>query len=247
MVLFGALALLAELFTFRKDNTMKKIIFLIIIATTLVISFASCGNSKNNETNEPETNNVRTTITAEEWAALETYINYTRVMTTSQSYTVLGETQTQVRTETLKSTATAEYQLDSYTYNGETETDECYCVIKDERTYRVRKNEDGNWVASTAEWDADPVSEVVYVDREMTFASLTYDETTKAYTYTTILEDGLAITCNYYFEDGILLKLDAVMSGENEGAVVEATVTMVISNIGTTLVNPPANITYPEL
>ena len=217
---------------------MKKIISLIIIATMLVFSFASC-NLVDLE------KNTRTTITAEEWAALDTTFNYTLVMTRTASYTYGDQTHTSIGNQTLKFTPTSKYYFDSTAYDGETDIDEYYYTIKDEKSYSAGKNGDGNWVATRTDWTPESLYDYIELDDEMTFADLTYDETKKAYTCTTT-EDGVQITYTYYFEDGNLVKLEGVMGGESNGAVVDLTATIIVSNIGTTVVDVPANITYPE-
>lgn len=228
---------------------MKKIISLLVVAVMLVLSLASCDminkllgkDEAKDEAKEP-----RTTITAEEWDALKDKTNYT-IKTVGTSTMVYGEeTVTTEMDEVMKSTETAVYEksVNKQTYQGETDEskEESYSVVEDGVRYLLHERPDENgvigWIASEYDWEHESIYDGVSNDQELTFEDLVYDEEKKAYTYT-LEEDGVEGLVELYFEDGNLVKMVMKAEGESGSIKLSATVTVTVSDIGTTKVDVP--------
>lgn len=250
---------------------MKKIISLVIVAVMMVLSLASCdiindfletvtkednksgdqssgdGSENNKESSEGITDareEVRTTITEDEWEALDDIMNYTAKLTVPDGYkTEDGETGECEVTETIKQTKNAGYveRVSKYDY-GETKINEYLYVLKDDVSYELYESDDGTWYATAEEWEPMTFSNFLlsYIGLEdIKFENLVYDEDKKAYTYNYSYSTEYNYTENrtIYFENGTLVKIDLTMTADSGPRHVEATI--MVSNIGTTEITVP--------
>ena len=226
---------------------MKKIFALVIVVAMMVVSLASCDLI--NKVLGKDEKETRTTITKEEWEALFKEMNYTSEATSTTTMTYGEESDTSTNTTLTKSTADAMYDktVGSYPYNDETYEYEYYYFTKDGVKYELRKyaNED-TWYASKYEWEPGGLLEGLGDPEEVTFDKLVYNEETKTYVYK-FEESGMVIDYTFYFEDGKLVKVTLVGGGEvdyGNGTMVnlEATGTIIFTNIGTTTIELPEYI-----
>ena len=223
---------------------MKKIISLALVTVMLVFALASCDMINKLLGKEPEKTPVRTTITEEEWKALETTTNFTAEGTMSSTMSRGEESQTSNSKGLLKQSDTAVYDKTEYLYEDEEPSvDESYYVEKDGKSYYlVDMGSDLGWVAHEDNDIFNTMLDVACGGEEIEFKDLVYDEEKKAYVYT-LDEEDIHGVISLYFEDGKLVK--TVISatgdmGEGEDAIhAEASQTIVFSNIGTTTVDLP--------
>ena len=223
---------------------MKKIISILIIAVMMVLSLASCDiiNGFLETVTEEE---VRTTITREEWEAHRSIVNYTTNTSATSSYTYNNQNVSYTSTEIIQSSETAQYvkyvQLSSL---GDEYILEYYEVMQNNVWYRIEKNEnDGKWYAHATSYD----HSASLLPEEFKFEDLTYDENKKAYVYsqTHDIEDkyeiigSTKITYNYYFENGTLVKLILEQSKVEDNYHAESKTTAILSKIGNTKITLP--------
>ena len=225
---------------------MKKIIALVLVAAMLCFAMESCKKKEDPKTDPaPET---RYTVTAEEWTAAMSALNYTFNVNGVQNMTSEGTTVSHPYSMLTKSTATATYTKNvSDQGTADEEVYECYYVIENGVGYELEM--EGTEVVDV--WkDSDPEIETFMSELgfELEFTDLTYNAETKAYAFSQTEEDeGMTVTESYsfFFENGKLVKIAASMTrtmGENSMVInVEGTV----SNVGTTTVTVPA-FTKPE-
>ena len=205
---------------------MKKIISLLIIAVMMVLPLASC--NKNSD------NNVRTTITEDEWDALDNITNYTCNIKGTDYQFIFGTHHGQNYTSTIKVTEKAEHTFYKFGYDSDAETNEYYYFVENGESYRLSKSSDESWKAKTSNLTPDSLLEYITYD-EVEFDDLTYNKNNNAYTCT-VKDDDCTLTFTYYFKAGTLTKFEFRYS-EVEGDRYEETVTF--SNIGTTTVTLP--------
>lgn len=209
---------------------MKKIISFIIIATTLILTLASCSSGSGG------VSLIKTTITAEEWAALDEIVNFTVEITMKQTYTYAGERESYTQNIVSKLTEDAEYTKESTSYNGEKETDEYYSFKKDGVTYKMHNN-DGEWIASKANWSPITMLECAEI-AEVDFEDITYNSSKKAYVYT-LSQYGVVANFTFYFKNGILSKLECKASASESGTKMSSEYTMVFSSVNKTTITLP--------
>lgn len=216
---------------------MKKVISLLIVAVMIMLSLSSC-DIVNNFLPKSTTEEVRTTITKEEWAILDDIINYTLKATGTESNSVDGETETVEHTYTFKATETTKYEKSEETYKGESKSFENYFVTEDGVKYKVQKYSN-TWYASKCSWKSESLFEFIFNnDSDITFDNLTYDKNKKAYIYTEEI-DGEVETYTFHFKDGTLTKIEGEIIYNKNGEFVEERATMIISDIGTTSITVP--------
>lgn len=210
---------------------MKKIISLVLVVVMMVMALTSCNLV--DKLLGKESAETRYTITADEWEAAMGMKNYTMEGTTTQSATMGDEKQENVSTSISKYSENAEY----YKSVDNGNSNEYYNIIKDGKSYRVNVLEDGSTSAYEYEWETSAFGEGL----DVAFEDLTYDEEKKAYIFN--INDFVEGTYEMYFENGKVVKI--VMSGSYEmeysGMKMSVTLSaeMIVSNIGTTVVNVP--------
>lgn len=226
------------------DTLMKKFLSLILILAMLTVAMVSCKKDDPTEdpTPAPPAVTTRYTITAEEWAAVLTLKNYTAEITNSQTQILNGgEPEVQSSTGIAKSTDTVCYQEQR---DGD-DVYKTYIVVENGKNYHVRELDDGTFAAYVYDYGIDSLAEY-YTFETVTFADLTYNAETKAYTFT-VSNDTIDAQYTMWFENGKVVKLTAVASremsyGEGENAMsvyAEMRVVLVITNVGTTTVATP--------
>ena len=219
---------------------MKKIIALMLVAVIMVMTLTSCDLI--DKLLGKDSGETRYTITAEEWDSLNSITNYTCRNVGSNTMSFNGDSTTYSSDNTIKVTESSYYQKNIGTnYDGEYTT-ETYHAIKDGVEYSLSKQEDGTYIGLVSQYN-NIYSLGEYIDCSVAFEELTYDEATHAYTFTEN-QDGMELQYNFYFENGTLVKIVGIGSGEmpmGEGISyhMEIEATMTISNIGTTVVEVP--------
>ena len=223
---------------------MKKVISLLIVAVMIMLSLSSC-DIVNNFLPKSTTEEVRTTITKEEWAAHCSIVNYTTTSYINSSFTNNTQNVTYTSTQTVQWSETAQYVKYVQTSSlGDEYILEYYEVTQNNIRYRIEKDEDdGIWYAQKTTND---YSNSLLPD-EFEFEDLTYDDNKKAYVYskTNNIEDKHAITgsttltYNYYFENGTLVKLVLEQSSVEGDYHAESEITAIISKIGSTKIIIP--------
>lgn len=223
---------------------MKKILSLLLILAMLTVAMVSCKKDEPTQDPTPPAQETRYTITAEEWAAVLTLKNYTAEITNSQTQILNGgEPEVESSTGLTKSTDTVCYEEQR---DGD-DVYKTYMVVENGKNYHMSENDDGTFDVYTAKYGIDSLAEY-YTFETITFADLTYNAETKAYTFS-VTNDEVEMTAQYsiWFENGKVVKLEAVASremsyGEGENAMsvyAEMKVTLVITNVGTTTVTVP--------
>ena len=158
---------------------------------------------------------VRYTVTEEEWNAAIKMENYT-VTSKNEDGTV------------------DVYKFSKDGYISDTEYGKRTYVFKDGNAYYLNQVGD-SWVADSFGIDARTHTPLMLLDG-VSFANLTYNEASKAYTYT---EDFA--TLEVYFENGVMVKFAMIMDAGEKTLTFE----YVISDVGTTVVNIP-KYTMPD-
>ena len=224
---------------------MKKIIALIIIATMTLGILTSCNvvdellNKFGGEINGGEGDeDHRYTITAEEWEALDSVMNYTVDITISGNP---GENDLETIHLLYRSTANKGYEKSTYRMDGVLYLYEYYYFIEDEQPYVVAKREDKNWYSTQSSWHPKSLMSQITFDYQTAtdFNDLTFNEEKKAYTYT-VVEGDYSGVISYYFKDGNLLSVDAeIMNIAGEVAYMDETIHMEIDFIDFTIITIP--------
>jgi hypothetical protein len=212
---------------------MKKILAVILLVAMLAVAMVSC--NKPEEPTTPPAAETRTTITAEEWAAVCALENYTYTQKGTSVYTMEGQTETVESTATSMRTANATY------YKSVEEGDpdyESYEVVEDGVCYVLPVSEGVVTDVWTSEDELSNLSEDLDFEGA-TFESLVYNAETKAYDYT-VNEHGMDVKYSFYFENGAIVKIVASASMTEGSVSATMTINVTFSNIGTTTINVPA-------
>lgn len=219
---------------------MKKIIALMLVAVMMVMALTSCDLI--DKLLGKDSGETRYTITAEEWDSLNNITNYTCRNVGSNTMSINGDSATYSSENTVKVTESSYYQnIIGTNYDGEYTREE-YHAIKDGVEYSLSKQEDGTYIGLVSQYN-NIYSLGKYIGCSAAFEDLTYDEATHAYTVTEN-QDGVELQYSFYFENGTLVKLVGIGSGEmpvGEGISyhIEVEATMTISDIGTTVIEVP--------
>lgn len=224
---------------------MKKIIALILVAIMLTFALASCDILESLMPKQDPPAETRYTITAEEWAALDSELNYTVVSTGTSTVSYGTETHKNNISETFKSTANDKYELiKNLDEIAEKESStEHYYTTKDGVRYILTYYENmGEWKGYEYEDDSSSILDYLVGGEEIKFEDLVYDADNKAYV-ATVTKDDLTSVLTLYFENGKLVKCIIEASGTiSQGDTTcsaQATATCIFSDIGTTVVTLP--------
>ena len=230
---------------------MKKLLSLILILAMLTFSMVSCNKE---ETTDPTTETLapstpetpivpetRYTVTAEEWIAAMDLTNYTATSSHSETYNVNGEVTS--GEYTVEMIATDEVVFVKTT--SEDTVSKMYYIFDDGVTYCVSEKSDGTLgYVSTDPYNYYRNFGTSFDCGSISFDSLSYNETAKAYTCSIPGEDGAVMNYAFYFVDGKLTKLVATASLDYSDGVsrisVEMAAAVIVSNHGT------ATLTVPE-
>jgi hypothetical protein len=228
---------------------MKRIIALIIITTMTLGILTSCdvvdellnkfGGEINGGTgDEGGDENERYTITAEEWDALDSVMNYT-----VDSIIVGNPGENDLETIHLiyRSTATMGYEKSTYRMNGVLYLYEYYFFTEGEQPYVVTKRDDGYWYSAQTTWRPKSLMSQITFDYQTAtdFNDLFFNEERKAYTYT-VVEGDYSGVVSYYFKDGNLISVDAeIMNIAGEVPYMDETIHREIDFIDFTIITIP--------
>ncbi len=221
---------------------MKKNILMIIIAGMLIFTLSSCdkldsllGGAGGAGGDQSGGEDVRYTITEEEWEALDSITNFTyKMVITSPS-----EDKTTTIFLTYKSTKDAKYEKRMRTSGVVDYLTESFFVTKDGKSYEVRADENGNWVGSETGYTVRSLLWCISREYAVSFDKLSYDAVSKSYIYTET-ENGQTLTLSYCFKNGSLINGEAkAMSYENGKEYVDERATFDIDHIDFTTIIAP--------
>ena len=240
---------------------MKKLLSLVLILSMLTVAMVSCKkDDPTPETPTPQgpntpTPEVRTTITAEEWASACAMINYTMTSETTYTTTFGEEVTTKTITIVFNSSESA---VHFYTVAiGMTGVDgplvqDYYEVYDNGVLYTVEiKDGEVDYVMADPD-DAIPTFDE-YMDIEtVEYTDLVYNSETKSYTFTQTSGNN-EVPYTLWFENGKLVKVEATVTMEQTVSNPDGPLTarqviemsIVISDVGTTTVTVPA-FTKPQ-
>lgn len=195
---------------------MKRILSLVLIILTLlsVFSLASCDASDESE-------EIRYTITQEEWDANMNEINFTVLCEAESSN---GQSSTHYVYNTENTREVTYLYKDAYEYSE-------WQVREGDKSYLLYEYE-GRIIVEKIMWKESDLSSFTIFGR-VEFDDLVYDENSKNYVYEK--EGNVYTKITIHFENGVIKTVDTIMSNEYEQLVER----YIISNIGTTVVEVP--------
>ena len=195
---------------------MKRILSLVFIILTLlsVFSLASCDASDESE-------EIRYTITQEEWDANMNEINFTVLCEAESSN---GQSSTHYVYNTENTREVTYLYKDAYEYSE-------WQVREGDKSYLLYEYE-GRIIVEKIMWKESDLSSFTIFGR-VEFDDLVYDENSKNYVYEK--EGNVYTKITIHFENGVIKTVDTIMSNEYEQLVER----YIISNIGTTVVEVP--------
>lgn len=215
---------------------MKRIVSFMLVAVIMVMSFTSCDlvnqflGNQSGSNGDSGTNETRYTITAEEWDAMLNMKNYTKESTGSTTVKDLDGNPTTYPNDSFEENTETAMHIKGVSIPGPNDF-EYYVTQKDDKTYRVNTDPADGTVISAYEYTFE--ASTFGNGLGVTFEDLNYDEEKKGY-LASFVQYGM--TCNYefYFENGKIVK---VIGGASSDDGFASSSTMIITNIGTTVVN----------
>lgn len=170
------------------------------------------GNQNGENTENGGTGNeVRTTVTAEEWAANLEQTNFTVDIEQTKG------TETTIKGMALF-TATAKYLEIFEPYQATIQF-----AIKDGISYQIFKTDNESWRGMTTDYPYASIESMVIgmfnsilLDYSAAYDSVVYNTEKKAYSYTIEDEDGTEWTYWFYFEEGKIIKAEIICCTKNE-------------------------------